>query len=85
MKITEAIFKLNPLIVTIRGDIAYDANEQVVSYDKAAAEALVAANAYKEQRAREYPPIADQLDQIFHDGIDAWKATIQAVKDRYPK
>ena len=53
MKITEAIFTLNPLIVTIRGDIAYDANEQVVSYDKAAAEALVVANAYKEQRARE--------------------------------
>ena len=85
MKIEEAVFLLNPSIVTIRGDVAYDANEQVVSYDKAAAEALVAANAYKEQRAIAYPSIADQLDQIYHEGIDAWKATIQAVKDRYPK
>jgi len=81
----DAIYQLNPSIVTIRGDVAYDANEQVVSYDKAAAEALVAANAYKEQRAMAYPSIADQLDQIYHEGIDAWKATIQAVKDRYPK
>ena len=40
---------------------------------------------YKEQRAREYPPYADQLDKIFHEGIDAWKVDIQAIKDRYPK
>lgn len=85
MNLHNAIYQLNPSIVTIRGDVAYDANEQVVSYDKAAAEALVAANAYKEQRAMAYPSIPDQLDQIYHEGIDAWKATIQAVKDRYPK
>ena len=40
---------------------------------------------YKEQRAADYPPYADQFDQIFHDGIDAWKATILEVKRRYPK
>ena len=40
---------------------------------------------YKEQRAAEYPPYADQFDQIFHEGIDAWKASIQVVKDKYPK
>ena len=40
---------------------------------------------YKEQRAAEYPPYADQFDQIFHDGIDAWKTTILEVKRRYPK
>lgn len=40
---------------------------------------------YQRQRAREYPPYADQFDQIFHDGIDAWKATILEVKRRYPK
>jgi len=85
MNLTEAIFKLNPSVVTIRGDVAYDANEQVVSYDLAAAEALVAANAYKEQRASAYPSIADQLDTIYHSGIDAWKAQIAAVKQEYPK
>jgi len=41
--------------------------------------------AYKQQRAAEYPSYADQFDQIFHDGIDAWKATILEVKRRYPK
>ena len=40
---------------------------------------------YKEQRAAEYPPYADQFDKIFHLGIDAWKADIQAIKDKYPK
>ena len=40
---------------------------------------------YKEQRVAEYPPYADQFDQIFHEGIDAWRATILEVKRRYPK
>jgi hypothetical protein len=42
MKIHEAIYQLNPTVVTIRGEIAYDANEQVVEYDRAAAEAKAA-------------------------------------------
>lgn len=42
-------------------------------------------NEYQRQRATEYPPYADQFDQIFHDGIDTWKATILDVKRRYPK
>jgi ribosome-interacting GTPase 1 len=82
---TEAIYQLNPTIVTIRGDVAYDANEQVVEYDRAAAEALVAANEYKTQRATAYPSIADQLDTLYHGGYDAWKATITAVKEEFPK
>ena len=85
MRLVEAIHQLNPSIITIRGDVAYDANEQVVSYDLAAAEALVAANAYKDQRATAYPSIADQLDTIYHQGLDAWKATILAVKEEFPK
>ena len=40
---------------------------------------------YKELRASAYPPIADQLDTIFHTGLDGWKAAIQAVKAKYPK
>tara|TARA_R110000787_G_scaffold196366_1_gene307690 strand:+ start:1983 stop:2276 length:294 start_codon:yes stop_codon:yes gene_type:complete len=38
-----------------------------------------------ENRRNEYPSIADQLDDIFHNGLDAWKATIQTTKDKYPK
>jgi len=40
---------------------------------------------YIPKRQAEYPSIADQLDDIYHNGIDAWKATIKAVKDKYPK
>ena len=81
----EAIYQLNPTVVTIRDDVAYDANDNIVDYDKAQAEALVQANEYKVKRQAEYPSFADQFDKIFHEGIDAWKAEIQAVKDKYPK
>ncbi len=40
---------------------------------------------YQRQRAAAYPNYADQFDQIFHEGIDAWKATIQTIKDAHPK
>jgi hypothetical protein len=40
---------------------------------------------YARDRALDYPAIADQLDDIFHNGIDGWKATIQLTKDKYPK
>ena len=41
--------------------------------------------AYKRNRASEYPSIKDQLDDIYHNGIDGWKSTIKTVKDKYPK
>ena len=40
---------------------------------------------YQRQRAAAYPSIADQLDTIYHSGIDAWKETITAVKEAHPK
>ena len=40
---------------------------------------------YTYNRKTEYPSIQDQLDKIFHDGLDAWKAEIQAIKDKYPE
>ena len=40
---------------------------------------------YKELRAAEYPSVVDQLDKIYHTGIDGWKTDIQVVKDKYPK
>ncbi len=43
------------------------------------------AKEYQRQRAQAYPPITDQLDTIYHSGIDAWKAQIAAVKQEYPK
>jgi len=43
------------------------------------------AKQYQRDRELEYPSIADQLDDIFHNGIDSWKANIQIIKDKYPK
>ena len=42
-------------------------------------------DSYKSKRRAEYPSIADQLDDIYHNGIDGWKTTIKAVKDKYTK
>ena len=41
--------------------------------------------AYQRNRRSEYPSIVDQLDDIYHNGIDGWKTTIKAIKDKYPK
>ena len=42
-------------------------------------------NDYQRNRKAEYPSIADQLDDIYHNGIDGWKATIKTTKDKFPK
>ena len=88
MILEQAIFQLNPTVVTIRGDIAYDATENVVEYDLAAAQALVAANQYKVQRASAYPSIQEQLDMQYWDAINGtttWQDAINAVKQEFPK
>ena len=56
-------------------------------FNKAKADLQTEYDAQKYQRDRqvEYPSIADQLDKIYHSGIDAWKKDIKAVKDKYPK
>jgi len=43
------------------------------------------AKKYQRDRAEAYPSIADQLDDLYHNGIDGWKATIKVTKDKYPK
>lgn len=40
---------------------------------------------YAEQRRRAYPPIADQLDMIYHEGVEAWRDMINDIKTKYPK
>ena len=43
------------------------------------------AQEYARNRASEYPSIPDQLDEIYHNGVDSWKAVIKVTKDKYPK
>jgi len=83
----QAIYKLNPQIVSMSDDIAYDADGNEVAYDKAAVQAYVDAHAYISKRAQEYPSIGDQLDALWKGGAEAeaMLAKVQAVKNKYPK
>ena len=59
-----------------KADILAKQKELQTAYDN---------NAYQRSRAEAYPSMADQLDDIYHNGVDAWKATIKTIKDKYPK
>jgi hypothetical protein len=83
-----AVLALYPQVVSV-SDLygALDANGNKVEIDMDAVNAWVDPNAYKSQRATEYPAIGDQLDALFHAGVfpEDMAAKIQAVKDKYPK
>jgi hypothetical protein len=81
----EIIYKLYPQVVRTVGNDAFDAEGNQVAIDQSLIDAEIARTAYIGKRQAEYPSYADQFDKIFHEGIDAWKAEIQAVKDKYPK
>jgi hypothetical protein len=82
----KAIYALYSQVVTVDDTAgAMDKDGNKVEIDLAAVAAWVDPNAYKSKRAAEYPSIVDQLDLMYHGGMDAWKAAIQAVKDKYPK
>jgi hypothetical protein len=81
----EVIYKLYPQVVRTVGEDAFDAEGNQVAIDQSLVDAEIARTAYIGKRQAEYPSFADQFDKIFHEGIDAWKAEIQAVKDKYPK
>jgi len=59
-------------------------NEQILAKQEEL-QAEYDAKQYQRNRAEEYPSIVDQLDDIYHNGIDGWKATIKTTKDKYPK
>ena len=83
-----AIYKLYPQVTVIRGDVAYDAEGNEVTYDNTAVEAEIAKNAYIEQRQSEYKTIAEQLDMQYWDAVNGttnWQDHINAIKTKYPK
>ncbi|CAB4157108.1 hypothetical protein UFOVP678_4 [uncultured Caudovirales phage] len=86
-KIT-AIHKLNPSVVVIRGETAYDVDGNEVAYDKDAVQAYVDAHAYIAKRASEFPPITDYIDGVVKGDqaqIDKYIADCLAVKAKYKK
>jgi hypothetical protein len=83
-----AIYALYPQVVTVDDTAgAFDAQGNNVTIDLALVNAWVDPNAYKQQRASEYPPIGDQLDALWKGGDEAaaMLAKVQTVKAKYPK
>ena len=81
----QAIYATHSNVAVIRGDDAFDADGNPVTYDQSAVQAYIDAHAYIAKRQQAYPSIADQLDILYHSGFDAWKSAIQAVKEEFPK
>ena len=89
----EAIRSAYSEVVTINDSTgAFDKDDNKVTLDdtkvaeaRKAIDDAFAATKYQRDRAAEYPSWQDQLDKIYHSGIDAWKADIKVIKDKYPK
>ena len=84
----EAIYALYQNVVTIRGENAFDKDDNPVIYDQMAVKSWVDPNAYIAKRQAEYPPITDYLDGVVKGDqaqIDKYIADCQAVKAKYPK
>jgi hypothetical protein len=86
----KAIRAIHSSVITVDGDTqetitAWDKDKNVVSINWTAVNAWTDPDEYKYNRAEEYPSIKDQLDKIYHEGIDEWKKLIKVTKDKYPK
>tara|TARA_Y100001949_G_C15722168_1_gene215649 strand:- start:154 stop:435 length:282 start_codon:yes stop_codon:yes gene_type:complete len=86
----KSIRAIHSEVVTIDGDtektiVALDKDNKEVTIDWTKVKAWKDPNEYQYKREQEYPLIQDQLDEIYHHGIDGWKKTIKTIKDKYPK
>ncbi len=86
----KAIFALYPKAVKIKYKsdteiYAWDEDKNKIKLDLDAINNWVDPEAYKDKRRAEYPSWNEQLDNIYHNGVDAWKVEIKKIKDRHPK
>ena len=86
----KAIRAIHNNVVTINGNnkddtVAVDNSGNTITIDWTQVEAWTDPNEYQYKRRAEYPSVVDQLDDIYHNGIDGWKTTIKAVKDKHSK
>jgi hypothetical protein len=90
MDLHKAIRAIHNSVISINGDtqetiIAKDINGNQVNINWSQVNSWINPEQYKIDRIKEYPSIVDQLDDIFHNGIDGWKLRIQTIKNKYPK
>ena len=87
----KAIRAIHSNAVTINGNnkddtVAVDNSGNTITIDWTQVEAWTDPNEYQYKRAAEYPSVKNQLDKIYHDGVDKWKEEmIKPIKDKYPK
>ena len=88
----KAIRNIHNTVTTVNGDtqadiVALDDNGNEVTIDWTQVNVWTDPEQYKDDRRNEYPDIGDQLDDLFKAGAFSTEmtATIQAVKDKYPK
>ena len=89
----DAIYASHSDVVTVDDSTgAFDKDGNKVTLDdtkiataRKSIDDALAATKYQRDRAEAYPSWQDQLDKIYHSGIDAWQADIKAIKDKYPK
>ena len=84
----DAIFATYSQVTVIRGDVAYDKDENIVTYNEATVQTYIDNHAYIAKRQAEYPSYTDYLDGVVKGNqaqIDAYIAACQAVKTKYPK
>ena len=93
IRISEAIQSLTPNaecavdngVITWLDSVQTQPTDAEIDAEVIRLQAEYDAQDYARSRQTEYPAIVDQLDDIYHNGIDAWKATIKVTKDKYPK
>lgn len=86
----KAIKAIHNNVVTINGSsktdiVATDSSGNSITINWTSVESWTDPNEYQYKREQEYPLMQDQLDDIYHNGIDGWKKTIKTIKDKYPK
>jgi hypothetical protein len=87
----EAIYATHTNVAFIRGDNAFDASGNPVTYDETAVQTYMDAHAYIAKRQPEYPPLTDLADALYHQSkgdetkLTAYLAKCEAVKTKYPK
>ena len=95
INITSAILAINPKAevsvlendvkqITWHNDTTSISEKDILAKQKEL-ETAYKNNKYQRDRAEAYPSIVDQLDDLYHNGIDGWKKTIKAIKDKHPK
>ena len=75
----------NEEIVQWDDEIQLQPTEEEIEEERKKLEAQWVADEYKRLRKLEYPKIEDQLDLLYHKGVEGWKEVIKETKDKYPK